>query len=65
MRAIWTALIVAALAACSSTPTQDQPPAGVEDRTPSGTQPGAQTQPVQRPARTVWYSSSASARGCK
>ena len=49
MRAIWTALIVAALAACSSTPTQDQPPAGVEDRTPSGTQPGAQTQPVQRP----------------
>ena len=49
MRAIWTALTFATLAACSSTPTQDQPPANVEDRQPSSTQPGAQTQPVQRP----------------
>ena len=49
MRAIWTALTFAALAACSSTPTQEQPPASVEDRQPSATQPGAQAQPVQRP----------------
>ena len=49
MRAIWTALTFATLAACSSTPTQEQPPAGVEDRQPSSTQPGAQAQPVQRP----------------
>ncbi|OGA21207.1 MAG: peptidoglycan-associated lipoprotein [Betaproteobacteria bacterium RIFCSPLOWO2_02_FULL_67_19] len=49
MRAICTALTIAALAACSSTPTSEQPPAGVEDRPPSATQPGAQTQGVQRP----------------
>ncbi|TAN54717.1 MAG: peptidoglycan-associated lipoprotein Pal [Betaproteobacteria bacterium] len=49
MRAIWTALTFVTLAACSSTPTQEQSPASVEDRQPSATQPGAQTQPVQRP----------------
>jgi peptidoglycan-associated lipoprotein len=48
MRAIWTALTFAALAACSSTPTQEQPPASVEDRQPSSTQPGAQAQSVPR-----------------
>lgn len=48
MRALLTALTIVTLAACSSTPTQEQPPAGVEDRQPSGAQqPGAQTQPVQ------------------
>jgi peptidoglycan-associated lipoprotein len=50
MRAICIAFIAAALAACSSTPTDEQAPAGVEDRQPApATQPGAQTQPVQRP----------------
>ena len=49
MRSIWIAFMFATLAACSSAPTQDQPPASVEDRQPSGTQPGAQTQPVQQP----------------
>ncbi|HET9043745.1 MAG TPA: peptidoglycan-associated lipoprotein Pal [Burkholderiales bacterium] len=49
MRAVWIAFTFATLAACSSTPTQEQAPAGVEDRQPSAVQPGAQTQPVQRP----------------
>jgi peptidoglycan-associated lipoprotein len=49
MRAILIAFIAAALAACSSTPTDEQTPAGVEDRQPAPVQPGAQTQPVQRP----------------
>jgi len=49
MRAIWIALPFAALAACSSTPSQDeQPPAGVEDRRP-GAKPSAQPQPVKQP----------------
>jgi len=49
MRAIWIALLFAALAACSSTPSQDeQPPAGVEDRRP-GAKPSAQPQPVKQP----------------
>jgi peptidoglycan-associated lipoprotein len=42
MRAIWIAAITAGLAACSSSPTQEQEPAGVEDR--SATQ--AQKDPV-------------------
>ena len=48
MRVIWTAaLFTAALAACSSTPSQDeQPPAGVEERKP-GAKPLAQ--PVKQP----------------
>ena len=38
MHAIWIALFVAGLAACSSSPTQEQSPAGVEERNPAGTQ---------------------------
>jgi peptidoglycan-associated lipoprotein len=33
MRAIWIAVFTAGLAACSSSPNQEQSPAGVEDRT--------------------------------
>jgi peptidoglycan-associated lipoprotein len=48
MRAIWIALFTAGLAACSTTPTDEQSPAGVEERTPgAATSPGAQTQPVK------------------
>jgi len=48
MRAIWLAMFTAALAACSTTPTDEQSPAGVEERTPgAATSPGAQTQPVK------------------
>ena len=36
MRAIWIAVFSAVLAACSSAPTQEQSPAGVEDRNPTG-----------------------------
>lgn len=49
MRAIWIALLFTALAACSSTPTQDeQAPAGVEERG-RGAKPSAQPQPVKQP----------------
>jgi len=54
MRALWTVLIVSALAACATTQTGDtQPPAGVEDRSPGATQPapGPGTQGV--PAKPV------------
>ncbi len=44
MRAIWIALFCAGLAACSSSPTQEQSPAGVEERKPDAS--GAQTKPV-------------------
>lgn len=44
MRAIWIGVLCAALAACSSTPTQEQSPAGVETRT--GTEGGAATKGV-------------------
>ena len=44
MRAIWMAVLAAGLAACSSSPTQEQSPAGVEERTPGAAQPQAQTQ---------------------
>jgi len=47
MRAYWMVLLTVLLAACSSTPLEEQPPAGVEDRQPGG--PGAQTQGVQPP----------------
>jgi peptidoglycan-associated lipoprotein len=48
MRAIWIALFTAGLAACSTTPTDEQSPAGVEERRPDAvTSPGAQTQPVK------------------
>ncbi len=50
MRAIFAVLSLAALlAGCSSSPTQDQEPAGVEDRKPAATT-GAETQPVKKPA---------------
>ena len=45
MRAIWMALCCAGLAACSSVPTEEQSPAGVEERKP--TEASAQTQPVK------------------
>jgi len=42
MRILWTILIALTLAACASTQTpQTQPPAGVEDRTPGTSGPGA------------------------
>jgi len=47
----WIAVATVVLAACSSTPSQEQPPASVEDRSPgstSATPPGAQTQPADR-----------------
>jgi len=45
MRALWTLLIAATLAACATT-TETQPPAGVEDRAPGGaTAPGTQGVP--------------------
>jgi len=47
MRALWIASFTAVLAACASTPDQEQSPAGVEDRKPGA---GAQSQPVDRPA---------------
>ena len=45
MRAIWIALFSACLAACSSSPSQEQSAAGVEERKTDT--PGAQTQPVK------------------
>jgi peptidoglycan-associated lipoprotein len=47
MRATWIVILAAALAACSSTPEQEQEPASVEERQPGAdVPPGAQTQPV-------------------
>jgi peptidoglycan-associated lipoprotein len=47
MRAIWTLLVAAALAACATTDTvETQPPAGVEDRTPGAVRPAPGTQAV-------------------
>jgi peptidoglycan-associated lipoprotein len=44
------AVLCAALAACASSPTEEQKPAGVEDRAPGATPgQGAQTQPVKPP----------------
>jgi len=52
MRFLWTTLIALALGACATTQTTDtQPPAGVEDRAPGSSQPGAGTQSV--PAKPV------------
>lgn len=45
MRAIWIVMFSAGLAACSTTPTEEQTPAGVEERKPADT--SAQTQPVK------------------
>jgi peptidoglycan-associated lipoprotein len=49
MRAVWIAIVSAALAACSAAPTQEQSPADVEDAKRSAA--GAQTKPV--PGRDV------------
>ena len=51
MRAFFVAILAGAvLAACSSTPTSEQPAAGVEDRTPGQRPPGVDTNPVgQKP----------------
>ena len=46
MRAIWIAALAAGLAACGSSPVDEQSPAAVEDR--SGTQPGATSGPVAK-----------------
>jgi peptidoglycan-associated lipoprotein len=47
MRAIWMAAVLAAgLAACSSTPTDEQSPAAVEDRSGTAAKPGATSQQV-------------------
>ncbi len=47
MRLLWTTLMALALAACAATQTPGtQPPAGVEERAPGSTQPGAGTQGV-------------------
>ena len=57
MRAILIAVISAALAACSSSPIDEQTPAGVEDRTPAAAQaggPSAQAQPIgQKPVGAI------------
>ncbi len=56
MRAIWTAILVTAIAGCASTATDEQKPAGVEDRAPvagSGA-PGAGAKPIaQKPIAGV------------
>jgi len=46
MRTLCATLALAILAGCASTPSGEQPPAGVEDRQPTTAQPGAQPQPV-------------------
>ena len=52
MRAAWIASFASALslvlAACASSPSEEQSPAGVEERKPGA--PGAQTQPVKPPS---------------
>jgi len=45
MRLLWTTLIALTLAACATTETGTQPPAGVEDRAPGSGQPGTQAVP--------------------
>ncbi len=47
MRSIGIVLMTAILAACSTTPEEEQAPAGVEDRKPGA--PGAQSKGVDRP----------------
>lgn len=53
MRTTWIASLSVVLGvllpACSTTPTEEQSPAGVEERKPGAAQPGAQTQPVKPP----------------
>ena len=54
MRRAWIAALTAMsamiLGACSSGPTQEQSPAGVEERQPSAAQSGAQPQAVKPPS---------------
>ena len=50
MRAAWMvslAVLAAVLSGCSSSPSQEQSPAGVEERKPGAAQPGTQAQPVK------------------
>ena len=47
MRAIWLALLVAGLAACSGAPTTEQDPAGVEDRKPTAKPETVSSSPVK------------------
>jgi peptidoglycan-associated lipoprotein len=47
MRAIWIASFCAVLAACSSSPSQEQSPAGVEDRNPTTKTETVSTAPVK------------------
>jgi len=47
MRAIWLALLVAGLAACSNAPTTEQEPAGVEDRNPTAKPETVTSTPVK------------------
>jgi len=64
MRLLWTTLIALALGACGTTQTATQPPAGVEDRAPGSTQPGAGTQSVpQKPVTGVDLTGSKPAGG--
>ena len=54
MRALWIIFLAAALAACATTPTETQPPAGVEDRAPGSAPAGPGTQAVpQKPVTGV------------
>ena len=48
MRAIWTAILATAIAGCASTATDEQKPAGVEDRAPvvGAGAPGAGAKPI-------------------
>jgi peptidoglycan-associated lipoprotein len=46
MRILWTVFLALVLAACAGTPTQTQPPAGVEDRTPGASPSGTTGQGV-------------------
>jgi peptidoglycan-associated lipoprotein len=48
MRAIWIAVFTAGLAACSSSPNQEQSPAGVEDRTATPAKDSASTGPIAK-----------------
>jgi peptidoglycan-associated lipoprotein len=48
MRAILIATLCAFVAACASTPSDEQSPAGVEERKPSAGGPGTEAQPVDR-----------------
>jgi peptidoglycan-associated lipoprotein len=48
MRAVWIAVLTAGLAACSSSPTQEQSPAGVEDRTGTAQKQDTTSTPIAK-----------------